>query len=221
MVYISRLLTVRTGHIIWGTQCKIKTPCLKVFNSLKMRIKPVNPKGNQSWICIGRTDAEAEAPIFWPADEKSIRKDPVNEHAFTWMLLWTCIYIYHWKRPSCWGRLKAGEERGNRGWDVWMASPMQWTWTWGNLGRCWGTGRPGVLQSMESQRVRHDLWIEQQEADRWAFAEVGGFLSTKYCLMVQTTRSWTLSHLSPASEIFKCLSTLYKASILSPRVPNT
>ena len=122
MVCISRLLTVRTGHIIWGTQCKIKTPCLKVFNSLKMRIKPVNPKGNQSWICIGRTDAEAEAPIFWPADEKSIRKDPVNEHAFTWMLLWTCIYIYHWKRPSCWGRLKAGEEGGNRGWDGWMAS---------------------------------------------------------------------------------------------------
>ena len=151
MVCISRLLTVRTGHIIWGTQCKIKTPCLKVFNSLKMWIKQVNPKGNQSWICIGRTDAKAEAPIFWPGDEKSIRKDPGNEHAFTWMLLWTCIYIYHWKRPSCWGRLKAGEEGGNRGWGVWMASPMQWTWTWGNLGRRWGTGRPGVLQSMESQ----------------------------------------------------------------------
>ena len=42
------------------------------------KIKPVNPKGNQSWICIGRTDAEAEAPIFWPPDVKSqlIWKDP-------------------------------------------------------------------------------------------------------------------------------------------------
>ena len=34
-------------------------------------IKPVNPKGNQSWIFIGRTDAEAEAPILWPPDEKT------------------------------------------------------------------------------------------------------------------------------------------------------
>ena len=87
-----------------------------------MRIKPVNPKGNQSWICIGRTDAEAEAPIFWPADVKSIGKDPGNEHAFTWMPLWTCIYMYHWKRLWCWGRLKAGEEGGNRGWDGQIAS---------------------------------------------------------------------------------------------------
>ena len=41
-------------------------------------IKPVNPKGNQSWIFIGRTDAEAETPILWPPDAKSqlIRKDP-------------------------------------------------------------------------------------------------------------------------------------------------
>ena len=34
-------------------------------------IQPVNPKGNQSWIFIGRTDAEAEAPILWPLDAKS------------------------------------------------------------------------------------------------------------------------------------------------------
>ena len=42
------------------------------------KIKSVNPKGNQSWIFIGRTDAEAEAPILWPPHTKSwlIRKDP-------------------------------------------------------------------------------------------------------------------------------------------------
>ena len=41
-------------------------------------IKPVNPKGNQPWIFIGRADAETEAPILWPPDVKSwlIRKDP-------------------------------------------------------------------------------------------------------------------------------------------------
>ena len=44
-------------------------------------IKPVNPKGNQPWIFIARTDAEAEAPILWPSDVKSrlIRKDPDAE----------------------------------------------------------------------------------------------------------------------------------------------
>ena len=43
-------------------------------------IKPVNPKGNQPWIFIGKTGAEAEAPILWPPDEKSqlIGKDPEN-----------------------------------------------------------------------------------------------------------------------------------------------
>ena len=46
-------------------------------SSLDSKIKPVNPKGNQSWIFIGRTDAEAEAPILWAPDGKSrlIRKD--------------------------------------------------------------------------------------------------------------------------------------------------
>ena len=41
-------------------------------------IKPVNSKGNQSWLFLGRTDAEAETPILWPPDVKSrlIRKDP-------------------------------------------------------------------------------------------------------------------------------------------------
>ena len=42
------------------------------------QIKPVSPKGNQPWIFIGRTDVEAETPIFWPPDAKSwlIGKDP-------------------------------------------------------------------------------------------------------------------------------------------------
>ena len=41
-------------------------------------IQPVHPKGDQSWVFIGRTDIEAETPILWPSDEKSclIGKDP-------------------------------------------------------------------------------------------------------------------------------------------------
>jgi len=58
-------------------------------------IKPVHPKGNQSWIFIGRADAEAEAPTLWPPDAQ----------------------LTHLKRPWCWQRLKAKGEEGGRGWD--------------------------------------------------------------------------------------------------------
>ena len=58
-------------------------------------------------------------------------------------------------RPWCWERLKAGWEGVDRGWDGWMASLTQWTWTGVNSGSWWWRGRPGVLQSMGSQRVGH------------------------------------------------------------------
>ena len=51
----------------------------KILESpLDFKIKPVNPKGNQPWIFIGRTDAEAETPVLWPPDSKNwlIGKDP-------------------------------------------------------------------------------------------------------------------------------------------------
>ena len=66
-----------------------------------------------------------------------------------------------WKRPWCCESLRAGEE-DDRGWDGCMVSLMQWTWTWANYGRWWGTGKPGMLQSMGSQSVGHDLATEQQ-----------------------------------------------------------
>ena len=105
-------------------------------------IKPVNRKGNQTWIFIERTDAEAEAPTLWPPDAKN------------WL---------NWKRPWCWERLRAGAEGGDRGWVDWMASPTQWTWVWANSGREWRTGKPGLLQSIVSQRVGHDWVTEQQQ----------------------------------------------------------
>ena len=99
--------------------------------------KPVNPKGNKPWIFIGRTDAEAEAPILWPPDAKN------------WLI---------GKRPWCWKRLKAGEE--DRGWDGWMASLTRWTRVWASSGSWWWTGKPDMLQSMRLQRVRHDWGTE-------------------------------------------------------------
>ena len=57
------------------------------------------------------------------------------------------------------GKIMAGEG-DDRGWDGWMASPTQWTWVWVNSRSWWWTGRPGVLQSMWSQRVGHDWATE-------------------------------------------------------------
>ena len=68
--------------------------------------------------------------------------------------------LTHLKRPWCWERLKAGGEGDGRGWDGWMASPTQWIWLWASSRSWWCTGQPGVLQSMGSQRVRHDWATE-------------------------------------------------------------
>ena len=64
-----------------------------------------------------------------------------------------CEELTHWKSPWCWARLKVGREGDDRGWDGWMASLTQCTWVWVNSGSWWWTGRPGMLQSMGSQRV--------------------------------------------------------------------
>ena len=101
-------------------------------------IQPIHPKGDQSWVFIGRTDAGAETPIPWP---------PRAE-------------LTHWKRPWCWVELGAGGEADERGWDGWMASPTLWAWVWVNSRSLWWTGRPGVLRFMGSQRVRHDWATE-------------------------------------------------------------
>ena len=87
------------------------------------RTQPVHPKVNQLWIFIGRTDAEAETPIFWPPDAKNR------------------LTGKRW----CWERLKAGGEGDDRGWDGWMASLTQWTWVWASSGSWWWTGKPGIL----------------------------------------------------------------------------
>ena len=101
-------------------------------------IQPIHPKGNQSWIFIGRTDAEAE----------------------TNALATGCEELTHLLRPWCWERLKAGGEGDNRGWDSWMASLTQWTWGWADSRSWWWTRRPGVLWSMGSWRVGHNWATE-------------------------------------------------------------
>ena len=91
------------------------------------------------------------------------RKSTLNIHWKDWCWSLSSITLAtwweeltQWKTLWCWERLRAGGERGDRGWDGWMASPTQWTWVCANSGRQWKTGKPGVLQSMGLQRVRHD-----------------------------------------------------------------
>ena len=71
-------------------------------------------------------------------------------------------FTYGLKRPWFWERLRAAEG-DDRGWDGWMASLTWWTWVWASSGSWWWTGRPGVLQSMGSPRVRHDWATGQQQ----------------------------------------------------------
>ena len=72
----------------------------------------------------------------------------------------SCKELTHWKRLGCWEGLGAGGEGDDRGWDGWMASPIQCTWVWVNSGSWWWTGRPGVLRFMGLQRVGHD-WVTE------------------------------------------------------------
>ena len=71
-------------------------------------IQPVHRKGDQSWIFFGRIDAEAETPVFGHLMQRSDSFE---------------------KTLRCWERLKAGGEGDDRGWDGWMVSPTQWTWS--------------------------------------------------------------------------------------------
>ena len=96
-------------------------------------IKLVNPKGNQSWIFIGRTDAEAEAPVLWPPDAKSslTGKDPDTGK--------------DWRQEE----RETTEDK--------MVG--QWTWVWANSRSCWWTGKPGVLHPWGYKESDMTEWL--------------------------------------------------------------
>ena len=126
-------------------------------------IQPVHHKGNQCWIFIGRTDAEAETPILWPHDAKN------------WLLEKDLDAGKDWRQ----------EEKGTTGWDGWMASPTQWTWVWVNSRGWWWTGRPGVLQFMGLQRDGYDWATELTELNWIANQDkIRGFIYSKPILNI-------------------------------------
>ena len=112
--------------------------------------QPVNPKGNQSWKFIRRTDVEAEAPMLWPPDAKNwlTGKDPDAGK--------------DWRQEEK-GSIK-DEMVGRHHWLMDMSLSK--------LGRCWRTGEPGMLQSMELQTVARD-WVDwtsgQEYRSGWPF----------------------------------------------------
>ena len=108
--------------------------------------------------------------VPWTArrSNQSFRKESVlNIHWKNWCWNWNCNTLAtcceeltHLIRPWCWKRLKAGGEGDDRGWDGWMASSTQWIWVWASFRSWWRTGKPGVLPSMGSQKVRQD-WVTE------------------------------------------------------------
>ena len=128
--------------------------------------------GEDSWESLGLQEGPTS-----PSERKSV----LNIHWKDWCWSWNsntlatwCEELTHWKRPWCWERLKAGGEGADRGWDSWMASPTWWTWDWACARSWWGTGKPGVLQSMESQTVRHDWATEfNWETELGSYCSVG------------------------------------------------
>ena len=121
---------------VLGIQAVKFKKCLSWFSTETM-------KTFYSLTYIYLSDVEAETPILWPPDVKS------------WLI---------WKDSDA-GKVRAGGEEDNRGWDSWMASPTQWTWVWVNSWSWWWTGRPGMLQSMGLQSVRHDRATELNWTD--------------------------------------------------------
>ena len=108
-------------------------------------IQPVHPKGNQSWVFIGRTDAEAETPRLWPRHVKSwlTGKDP--------------------DAGRDWGQEENGKTEDEMvGWHYRLDGYEFWV----NSGSWWWTGRPGVLRFMGSQRVRHGWATELNWTER-------------------------------------------------------
>ena len=167
-VGLSRKLSAKELMLL---NCGVGEDSWESFGLLDCKeIQPVHPKGNQSWIFTGRTDAEAETPIFWPPDAKNwlIGKDPDAGK--------------DWRQEE-----KETTEDG------WMASVTQWTWVWVNSRSWWWTGRPGVLQFMGSQsRIRLSDWTELNWR-AWG-ATVHGVMNswTRLNTHMQVLGCWTL-----------------------------
>ena len=163
-------------HFAWTITTKV--------HIVQAMVSPVTMYGCESWTTkkdeYWRTDAfklwcwRRPLRLPWTArrSKQSILKEINPEYSLEGLMLKLKLqYFGHlmWraslleKTLKCGKRSRAGEERGNRGWDGWMASLTQWTWVWANSRRQWRSGNPGLLRSMGLQRVGHDFATEKQK----------------------------------------------------------
>ena len=117
--------------------------------------------GEDSWESLG-LQGDPTSPLW----RRSVLGVLWKEWCWSWnssTLATSYKVLTHWKRLWCWEGLGAGGEGDDRGWDGWMASRTQWMWVWVNSRRWWWTQRPGMLQFMGSQTVRHNWATELTE----------------------------------------------------------
>ena len=121
----------------------------------------------------------------------------LNIHWKDWCWSWNsktlatwCEELTHQKRPWCWERLMTGGERGDRGWDGWMASSTLWIWVWASYKSWWWARKPCMLQSMGLQKIGHN-WVNELN---WTehYLEVDFF----------TNRSWSQTWVLFSSNLF-------------------
>ena len=173
--------------------------------------------GEDSWESLGlqgdqasQSEGKSALNIHWKDCCWSWRSNPLA----TW-----CKELTHCKRPWWWERLKAGGEGDDRGWDGWMASPTQCTWVWVNSRSWWWTGRPGMLQSMGSQGIRHDsvqfsCSVMYDSATPWTTARQAS---------LSITNSWSLHKLMSIKSVMPSNHLiLYRPLLLLPSIfPST
>ena len=168
---------------------------------VKAMIFPVVVYGCESWTVKKGESRRIDAFELWcwrrllrvpwtaRRSNQSIRKEISPEYSLEGLMLKLKLqYFGHlmrrtdsFERPWYWERLKAEGEC-----DGWMASPTQWAWIWVNSGSWWRTGRPGVLQSMGSQRVGHDWatelnWMHVLVMEDWSFWSATNSLGNVSC----------------------------------------
>ena len=119
--------------------------------------------------CGVREDSWESLGLQGDPTSPSQRRSVLGVHWKDWYWSWNsntsatwCNELTHLKRPWCWERLRARGEGDDTGWDGWMASPTRWTWVWARSRKWWRTRKSDMLQSLESQRVRHN-WVTKQQ----------------------------------------------------------
>ena len=165
-----QMATLRQYLFVPG--CHLQTSMGKIAQRTLDSRREVSRSRREVSTIVGNESGDCRPPVWscWLHFRSCQKPSPVKNENFVRVYLqsWSSNNLAtwyeqptHWKRPWCWERLKAEGEEGNRGWDGWMASLMQWTWTWANSRRWWSTGKCYVLQSMESWRVRYHLVTEK------------------------------------------------------------